>query len=134
MCGPPLDRSILPSYFSNRQSTNQNVSKFRFSLCATYSRLSLAVSILSLSYLFFNYFRLSNSLHPLFFVFFTPYFSDYLLSFPFIFFFSRLPRTVSDPYKRTFLGHPSKSGPAKKIKKKCYIFGSRNPLRIAGPR
>lgn len=56
-------------------------------------------------------------------MFFTPYFSDYLLSFPFIFFFSRLPITVSGPCKRTFLGHPSKGGPAKN-KKIGYIFGS----------
>lgn len=54
-------------------------------MCTTNSRIFLTVSILPLPYLLVNYFRLPYSLYPLFFVFF-PHFSDYLLSFPFIFF------------------------------------------------
>jgi len=131
MCGPPLDGFILPSYFSSRQSTKQNISNF-ICLCTRYSRLSLTVSILSLPSFLVNFFRLSNSLHPLFFVVFT-HFSDYLLSFSCILSFQGHREWFRNPVKEHLRDTPERADRLK-IKKICNIFGPRAPFRIVGPR
>jgi hypothetical protein len=110
MCGPPLDRFTFPSYFSSRQSKNQNVSNF-VSFCTrnSYSLLSLSVSILSLPYLLVNYFRLSNSLHPLFFVFFHYLFFRLPPLFPIIFSFQGHRKQFRTPLKENIWDTPSRA-------------------------
>lgn len=65
---------------------------------------------------------MSNSLHPLFILFFTLYVSDYFLL-SLLIFYVQGHRKFSDPCERKFLGHPSNGGPAKNKKKYAKYLG-----------